>query len=623
MILLFLESTEKSSLLDNNHDLQIKEEEKPERILQEPEFCDDDSVSSDSAGSGRVKNRNEEKSHLMPETSQDTGSPWPYNVTKIECIGKSESSNTSVKQDDTENDSLALTHSQESCYKKKTNNAENTIYQMAFKRTDRSKTSNKELERNAAALERDLRLQKSLSEDCEDLGVDEPSTSDLFPEAELLLDPDHSSRDSQLDLPSETFSQTINSSSSCDSREMSPMFPLGKRPTPYRSILKSHSATSKTSRFVPIFNPSYQFPDESTSANVSSTRADSPECQIISYKLKGNKLGSNSDSSSPCMTKSLSMKDNHSPIVMLQQKISVHDQNKSSSSGASTPVNGGESAASPNHDEMPNSCTSEETRTKKLNEACKDTEVDTSDSDSNTETINLISSDEFSEKNSFIPIPNPAATSPFTYAGNRSSLKLASRKVQTKHEIWKSILKDTKEDADSDMSDLDQVRLSDKRSTSTDEDLQSEGESRAKNGLGTQNELLDTSDKIVSLLKTSRKRSGSLLKCSSSKTKVQRRTEPHLIEELLTDLPMSTDTCQNAARHHDTSSRRSSLRGHIKKNCPCCNGSQEKPKSHVKTSQKTEKVLSVPCPSSSVLSLGSSKRKQSRAIVKSSHIKKR
>lgn len=37
-------------------------------------------------------------------------------------------------------------------------------------------------------VERELRLQKSLSEECEDLGVDEPSTSELFPEAELSFD---------------------------------------------------------------------------------------------------------------------------------------------------------------------------------------------------------------------------------------------------------------------------------------------------------------------------------------------------------------------------------------------------------------------------------------------------
>lgn len=44
------------------------------------------------------------------------------------------------------------------------------------------------LQRKQAAMERELRLQKSLSEECEDLGVDEPSTSDLFPEADLLFD---------------------------------------------------------------------------------------------------------------------------------------------------------------------------------------------------------------------------------------------------------------------------------------------------------------------------------------------------------------------------------------------------------------------------------------------------
>lgn len=43
-----------------------------------------------------------------------------------------------------------------------------------------------------AAMERELRLQKTLSEECEDLGVDEPSTSDLFPEADLLFDSNHS-----------------------------------------------------------------------------------------------------------------------------------------------------------------------------------------------------------------------------------------------------------------------------------------------------------------------------------------------------------------------------------------------------------------------------------------------
>jgi hypothetical protein len=49
-----------------------------------------------------------------------------------------------------------------------------------------------EMHQKMARLERELRLQKSLSEECEDLGVDEPSTSELFPEADLLLDPNSS-----------------------------------------------------------------------------------------------------------------------------------------------------------------------------------------------------------------------------------------------------------------------------------------------------------------------------------------------------------------------------------------------------------------------------------------------
>lgn len=47
-------------------------------------------------------------------------------------------------------------------------------------------------------MERELRLQKSLTEECEDLGVDQPSTSDLFPEADLLFDSTQSSSFEQI-----------------------------------------------------------------------------------------------------------------------------------------------------------------------------------------------------------------------------------------------------------------------------------------------------------------------------------------------------------------------------------------------------------------------------------------
>ncbi|XP_066996020.2 serine-rich adhesin for platelets [Anabrus simplex] len=60
-------------------------------------------------------------------------------------------------------------------------------------------------------IDKELRLQKSLSEECEDLGVDEPSTSDLFPEAELLLDTNSSPSFEQV-MRDTSCSQSVESS---------------------------------------------------------------------------------------------------------------------------------------------------------------------------------------------------------------------------------------------------------------------------------------------------------------------------------------------------------------------------------------------------------------------------
>lgn len=601
------ECPENSILLKN--ELEEREQDKPERDIQQSELCDDGSISSDSAGSGRAKTTRTEE---MTKTGQDTGSPWPYNVTKIQCIVKSESPTTTVKEDGVENQSLPVGNSQ-ICFKKKPNNADNNIYHMPFKRSDRVKPSSKELERNCASLERDLRLQKSLSEECEDLGVDEPSTSDLFPEAELLLDPDHSSRDSQLDLLSETFISQINSSSSCDSREMSPKSSFRKRPA-YKINIRSPSI-SKASRFVPVC----QFPEESTNATLSSTRDGSSHSQIISFKARGN-LGPDSDISSSSTTKPLDMKDNrHNSVLRMQHKIL--EENKSSSSGISSPIERGDSTESSNHYRIGNSLDNDTRCRKESKTDCSDITVDLSDSDSNVETINLISSVGCPHKPPFVPIPNPASSSPFTYSGSRSILKRPSRKPQLKQdELWKKVLKANKEDLDSDMSDLEPLKVLEKKSISTDEDVLSEDESAAKNGLGTEN--VDTElgvDKLFHSLKTKRKRTSSLLH-SSFKNKVQ-RMELQNSEELILELPTSTGSCQNFARYHDASNRRSSLRGHIKKNCPCCNGLQDKSKPHIKSSNKCDRILS--CPSPSQLILGSNKKKSNRSLLKSSHITKK
>lgn len=80
----------------------------------------------------------------------------------------------------------------------------------------------KELQqRKQEALERELCLQKSLSEECEDLGVDEPSTSDLFPEADLLFDSNNSPSFDQLshDIDKKYVSHSYQIETSCSNEE--------------------------------------------------------------------------------------------------------------------------------------------------------------------------------------------------------------------------------------------------------------------------------------------------------------------------------------------------------------------------------------------------------------------
>nr|CAD7460323.1 unnamed protein product [Timema tahoe] len=94
-----------------------------------------------------------------------------------------------------------------------------------------------------ARVERELRLQKSLSEECEDLGVDEPSTSDLFPEADLLLDTNSS--------PS--FDQTLQDASCSQSLESAERYPNANfRPLEYSSSSQESEQESRLKRQVKL-----------------------------------------------------------------------------------------------------------------------------------------------------------------------------------------------------------------------------------------------------------------------------------------------------------------------------------------------------------------------------------
>lgn len=87
-------------------------------------------------------------------------------------------------------------------------------------------------------LERELKLQKSLSEECEDLGVDEPSTSDLFPEADLLFDTNHSpafdNSSQEASCSQNVVKSFSNTTNTTFFEEASPVVPAKKKPAPRR-----------------------------------------------------------------------------------------------------------------------------------------------------------------------------------------------------------------------------------------------------------------------------------------------------------------------------------------------------------------------------------------------------
>lgn len=88
------------------------------------------------------------------------------------------------QSDHTDND--VIDDSEEMIYHQNDKSSDNVVIidkQKSDSLTLNSVSGNTRIARTNNIIERELRLQKSLSEECEDLGVDEPSTSELFPDA--------------------------------------------------------------------------------------------------------------------------------------------------------------------------------------------------------------------------------------------------------------------------------------------------------------------------------------------------------------------------------------------------------------------------------------------------------
>ncbi|XP_070157004.1 serine-rich adhesin for platelets isoform X2 [Polyergus mexicanus] len=152
----------------------------------------------------RLQEAWESEGKISPDT------PWRYNPTSMNTLSNDSLKGYSRDSDNSEsvlqiiNKGQGIEMASGQIYQSNTkkyfmnhtldtsySNKSNLMKSQLIPRMDRDLMQQR-LERKAAAYERELKLQKSLSEECEDLGVDEPSTSDLFPEADLLFDTNHS-----------------------------------------------------------------------------------------------------------------------------------------------------------------------------------------------------------------------------------------------------------------------------------------------------------------------------------------------------------------------------------------------------------------------------------------------
>ena len=132
------------------------------------------------------------KTNISDKTCNNSKIPWRFNadlktfknMSPTHKLESNESSalhleDTNIELDDSSledmEDKKLLNSYSSSCSRnmKEKSSERFSIFQPKLPKTERSQH---------------LFIQKSLSEECEDLGVDEPSTSDLFPEADILLD---------------------------------------------------------------------------------------------------------------------------------------------------------------------------------------------------------------------------------------------------------------------------------------------------------------------------------------------------------------------------------------------------------------------------------------------------
>ncbi|KAK2589097.1 hypothetical protein KPH14_001924 [Odynerus spinipes] len=435
------------------------------------------------------------------------------------------------------------------------------------------------MEKKTAAIERELRLQKSLSEECEDLGVDEPSTSDLFPEADLLFDTnhspsfDHSSQDAScsqsLGMKSYSSSYFRPLDSSSGSRDASPVadFKLNERrknATQRTRSLKDASRRRKGEKAVEVQSDIPAKHMRFTLENLSQDEASN----------------SNSDMSRLSPTH-LPLLENDSTKDMSRIKMDSRNGSKEGSPSSVSSI--------PSNIKLDIDLDSE-SLPPSINVN------NTSAASSGDESLTLLggSTADVTIPSPLSPIAGPLlSTHKYTYANKK---RIASKVTRMDYLSWESPMSERTRTS------------SDEEDSSISESIGSQPEDNAlTNGLDDAVQTLKSSpgerrctylkkkDKLqvnarVVLNRTDHK-PGALTKRAKPAESI---ADPVLVSSDKTS-ELSEDETGNitSLAEPDCRARRSSLRGHVKKGCACCNGSPERPKKKtVKSDHRLKKRLS-------------------------------
>uniref|UniRef100_A0A0A9WP34 Zinc finger protein Rlf/292/654 TPR repeats domain-containing protein n=2 Tax=Lygus hesperus TaxID=30085 RepID=A0A0A9WP34_LYGHE len=480
---------------------------------------------------------------------QDSSDQWQFNLSKVERSSKDLKMETTSSQEIVKpNTSILLNNLNHSIGVKRKVNVENTIFQVAFKRSDKLRLVKDEFihQRNSSStLEREIRLQKSLSEECEDLGVDKPRTSELFPEAELLLDSDPLSRDSLQEL----YSRGMESSSS------------------------SHDSPMRSSPTVLSDNSHSKFSSLSWKKQKNSSMSKSNDSNSEKMMLKLERLENKSESSCESSPLNGSNEPSNSAISHVKSLNSGHMSLKPNQGSMkkedSIPSGSRDEMASPDSDachfsEVDDSCIAPdlmdsdgESDSDSQSHTCKTTEYQGM--------IEPMHENESNDKSSDFTISSGQKCNNCTYQVSKDEPYKRKMDMQ-----WFNIDQE---------SDKVCSNPGDNEDSPNKMNREEPGNDNSLNGI-----LLDdwNSHRDDSITERNLRRSrsgGSTFYRELNSPKAKRKKKPSIfVSSAGEDSGSSMDTLLTGGSDElemDSLSRRSSVRGRVKKGCPCLNGSTD------------------------------------------------